>query len=299
MEKPANKKGIFIIVLTCVIVILIGVSIYFIRQSKKTQNEMNEIVEMMNFEKEQLEREYSNLNLEFDNYPMNIQNDSLVKLLDDEKAKVQQLLDELRITKSTNRKRIAELEKELSTVRTVMVSYITQIDSLNRVNTRLENENRQVRQQYNVASQKVETLSKEKETLEETVSRASKLEVTGISFTPLNEKGRSTKRSSNMANFQFNYTVSKNITTLPGMKTLYLRLTRPDGEVLTKNESNVFRFEDKDIAYSASKEFEYEGEALSGVIYWKVEEIIQLGNYRADFFIDGNQVGSYKFEISK
>ena len=291
-----NKK-VVIIILTVVIALLIGVSIYFIRQSSKSTREMNEIVEMMNFEKEQLEREYSDLSIEFNDYPVNIKNDSLVQLLENEKMRVQQLLEELRITKSTNARRIAELKKELAAVRGVMISYVTQIDSLNTINTKLEKENKEVRQKYQAASNTVTQLSKEKEKLNETVARASKLDLINISMTMLNSKGRATKRFSQIDNLQFNYTIPKNITAQPGIKNVYLRLTRPDGETLVKNEANTFPFEDKNIYYSSMRDFEYEGEMLSDVIYWKVEEILQKGNYRADFFIDGDLVGTYTFML--
>ena len=294
-----DKKQTFIIALTAVITILIGTVIYFVNRSYKSEKEMEEIVEMMEFEKEQLEEEFENFSLEFGDYPTTVRNDSLVRLLDEEKMKVQQLLEELRITKATNARRIAELKKELTTVRNVMKSYVVQIDSLNRVNVRLERENKEVRQQYNVATQKVEILSKERETLTETVARASKLEVGGFVYTQLNAKGRPTRRYPQIATLQFDYTVSRNITAEPGLKTVYLRLTRPDGEVMTKDPANLFPFEDKEIAYSAKKEMEYEGEERADVIYWKVEEILQIGDYRADFFIDGNHVGSYPFEIKK
>ena len=294
-----DKKQTFIIALTAVITILIGTVIYFVNRSYKSEKEMEEIVEMMEFEKEQLEEEFENFSLEFGDYPTTVRNDSLVRLLDEEKMKVQQLLEELRITKATNARRIAELKKELTTVRNVMKSYVVQIDSLNRVNVRLDRENKEVRQQYNVATQKVEILSKERETLTETVARASKLEVGGFVYTQLNAKGRPTRRYPQIATLQFDYTVSRNITAEPGLKTVYLRLTRPDGEVMTKDPANLFPFEDKEIAYSAKKEMEYEGEERADVIYWKVEEILQIGDYRADFFIDGNHVGSYPFEIKK
>lgn len=294
-----DKKQTFIIALTAVIAILIGTVIYFVNRSYKSEKEMEEIVEMMEFEKEQLEEEFENFSLEFGDYPTTVRNDSLVRLLDEEKMKVQQLLEELRITKATNARRIAELKKELTTVRNVMKSYVVQIDSLNRVNVRLERENKEVRQQYNVATQKVEILSKERETLTETVARASKLEVGGFVYTQLNAKGRPTRRYPQIATLQFDYTVSRNITAEPGLKTVYLRLTRPDGEVMTKDPANLFPFEYKEIAYSAKKEMEYEGEERADVIYWKVEEILQIGDYRADFFIDGNHVGSYPFEIKK
>ena len=31
----------------------------------------------------------------------------------------------------------------------------------------------------------------------------------------------------------------------------------------------------------------------------KVEEILQIGTYQADFFVDGNRIGSYSFRIEK
>lgn len=293
-----NKK-VFIIVLSSVIAVFIAVVIFFVHQSRKTKKEMSEIVEMMTFEKEQLEQEFADFSLEFDDFPTTIQNDSLVKLLENEKMKVQQLLEELRITKATNTRRIKELEKELKTVRGVMVHYVTQIDSLNRLNTKLLQENTEVRQKYQAATQTVQQLSKEKNTLNETVARASKLDISNFEFKSLNAKDRPTKRFSQIATMQFDYTISRNITTKPGMKTVYLRITRPDGEILTKNPNNVFHFEDKEIGYSSKKEFEYEGESVDDVIYWKVEEILQAGNYTADFFIDGSHIGRFNFEISK
>ena len=296
-----NKKT-FIIILTIAIVALIAVVIYSARiasEARQSKQEMAEIVEMMNFEKELLEQEFENFSIEFSNFPTTLRNDSLVRLLDEEKMKVQQLLEELRITKATNRRRILELERELGTVREVMRSYIVQIDSLNRENTRLTQENRQVRQQVNVATQQIETLSREREVLTETVSRASKLDITNFAFTALNAKNRSTNRLAQITTLQFNYTIAKNITTPPGMKTIFLRITRPDGEVLTKSPDNLFPFENSRIAFSSRKDFEYDGEAVNDVIYWRVEEILQIGTHRADFFIDGNHVGSFNFEIRR
>ncbi len=294
-----EKRQTSIVLLATLIVLLIFTIVYFIHRTRKSEQEMKEITEMMAFEKEQLEEEFENFSIEFGNYPTTVRSDSLVRLLEEEKVKVQQLLDELRITKATNARRIAELRRELTTVRNVMKSYVMQIDSLNRINIKLEQENRQVKQQYDVATRKVEILSKERETLSETVARASKLEVYDISFTQLTAKGRPTRRQAQTATLQFGYTVSKNITTEPGMKTVYLRITRPDGETMVKDLTNVFPFEDGNISYSAKKEIEYAGEELTDAIFWQVEEILQIGAYRADFFIDGNHVGSLDFDIKR
>ncbi len=295
-----EKKNLLIPgILGGIIIILIITIIYIVNKNHQKDKERDNEVEMMIFEKKEVEKEFEELTTEFDGYTSNIKNDSIFKLLEKEKMKVQQLLDELRVTKSTNTRRIAQLKGELATVRKVMVHYVNQIDSLNAENKELKTENKEVRRKYQEASQTVEQLSKEKETLHEVVNRASKLEVSNFSMIPLNNRNRKVGIFSQIANLQFNYTIAKNITAQPGNKTIYLRIMRPDDEVLTKNPANVFPFENKEISYSSKKDFEYEGEAINDVMYWKVEEIIQSGNYRADFFLDGSRVGSFQFTIKK
>lgn len=295
-----KKSTLFISITVAIILILLTVAvIYFVNKSKEKELEMAEMVEQMNFEKEQVEKEFSDMSLEFDGYTSNIRNDSLIQLLQNEKTKVQQLLDELRVTKSTNARRIAELRKELATVRKVMIQFVNQIDSLNSTNKVLKTENVEVKRKYQAASETVQQLSKEKESLNEVVNRASILEVTNFSMVPLNSNNKKTSWFSQTANLQFNYTITKNITATPGEKILYLRITRPDDEILSKSPNNVFTYENKEIAYSALKKFEYTGEAIKDALYWKVGEILPKGTYRADFFADGNRIGSFTFAFEK
>lgn len=296
----AKKRNLFIMIAGSVIIIALAFAVfYFVRQAKAKDAEIAEIVEQMNFEKQQVEKEFTDMNQEFDGYTSNIHNDSLVKLLDDQKTKVQQLLEELRITKSTNARKIAQLKKELALVRTVMIQYVNQIDSLNTANHVLKTENVEVKRKFKAATETVQQLSKEKDDLHQVVTRASILEVTNFSMTPLNSKGKKTSWFTQTANLQFNYTVAKNITAQPGEKTVYLRITRPDDDVLTKSPNNVFVYENKNISYSASKRIEYTGDALNDFIFWKVGEILPKGKYRAEFFIDENRVGSFSFVFEK
>jgi acetolactate synthase small subunit len=296
---PVKRKNFILITAASVIVMLLGFAVfYFMRKASQKEAEMAEVVEQMNFEKEQVQKEYANLNEEFDGYTTNIKNDSLVKLLQNQKLKVQQLLEELRITKSTDAKRIAQLRLELASVRRVMIQYVNQIDSLNSVNKVLKNENFEVHKKYKAATETVDALSKEKESLNQVVTRASILEISNFSMTPLNSRGKKTGMFTQTTNLQFKYTITKNITAQPGEKTIYLRITRPDDDVLTK-PGNVFQFENKEIAYSCSKKFEYTGDALNDIIYWKVGEILPKGKYRAEFFVDGNRIGSFSFDFEK
>ena len=300
MTEKSTKKNTTKIVLIFLIVALAIVSVLLVWMNLQQKTEMKEMVELMEFEKEQLEDEYEELAIQFDGYQtQDIHNDSLVELLSQEKQRVQDLLEELRITKATNARRIAELKKELATVRQVMVSYVHQIDSLDRTNKRLVAENQQVKQQYQEAARQAKQLEKERTQLAEVVSRASMLEINHFQMTPLNKRDRKTSIYNQIQKLQFDYTVGRNITNKPGMKTLYMRITRPDGEVMQKSIDDVFRFENSDIAYSVSKDFEYAGEEISGSLYWLVEEILQIGWYNADFFVDGELIGSFPFQIKR
>ena len=296
-----KKSNIVIIIILAIVgVLLAAAAFYFFNKTKQKDNELKEVVEMMVFEKEQITREFENMAIEYDGYSLStIRNDSLFKLLDVQKQKINQLLEELRVTKATNARRISELRNELATVRAVMVQYVHQIDSLNTENTKLKTEKEVVTRKYTEAAQTVEQLSKDKENLTEVVTRASKLELMNFSVRKLNNRGKKTTFFSQLASLEFNYTIVKNITSTTGLKTIFLRITRPDGEVLTKSPNNVFPFEDREIAYSSKKEFEYTGEVMEDVIFWKVEEIVLAGTYTADFFVDGYLTGSFQFELKK
>ena len=300
MTETTRKKDPKGVILIALIAALAAVSIFLVWMNLQQKTEMKEMVELMEFEKEQLEDEYEELAIQFDGYQTpDIHNDSLVELLSQEKQRVQDLLEELRITKVTNARRIAELKNELATVRQVMVGYVQQIDSLDRTNKRLVKENQQFKQQYQEVARQAQQLEQERTQLAEVVSRASMLEISYFKMIPLNKRDRPTTIYNQIQKMQFDYTIGRNITNKPGMKTLYMRITRPDGEIMQKSVNDVFRFENREIAYSVSKDFEYAGEEISGSLYWLVEEILQVGIYNADFFVDGELIGSFPFEIKQ
>ena len=279
-----------------VIILTIGIILLFV-QNTRQKGDIAAMEEMMTYEKEQLESEYEDLAMQYDGYNINISNDSLVQELAQEKQRVQDLLEELRITKATDARKIAALKKELTTLRAVMRDYVAQIDSLNRENQQIRQENKEVRQQYQVAQAENETLTQEKSRLTEVVSRAAMMEVTGFKMTPLNKRDRATSRFNAIQKLQFDFTIAKNITTAPGEKTVYMQLRRPDGDLMLKSENYTFAFEGSRQPYSLKSDFDYEGEAISRTLYWPVEEILQEGMYTAEFFIDGNMVGSFVFTL--
>lgn len=288
------------VIVGALVVILAGAGYYIYRQ----HTEMVEFKTQVELEKEKdaLEKEYADLAFQYDQYEggkILLNNDSLVEKLDAEKMKVQRLLEELRTVKSTNSARINELKRELATLRSVMRNYIIQIDSLNSLNQKLQKENKTVTEKYQRVAQTASQLQKDKEQLSHQVTLASKLDAVGISVTPINSRGKAVSRISKTDQLKVCFTIGKNITAEVGEKYIYIRIVKPDGDVLVKDRSAVFHYEDKDINYSSRKLIEYDGEEMNLCIFWQVEEFLYPGNYRVDIFADNYMIGSKSFELKK
>ena len=298
MEEQ-KKNNTWIWVLIAVMVVAIGALVWW---NLSQRQELNELVEQMTIEKEELQEEYEDLAIQFDGYQqMDIRNDSLQDLLSREQQRVQDLLEELRQTKASNARRIAELKKELATVRAVMKDYVRQIDSLNATNARLTEENQQYRAQNRQFKEQNTQLTTANAQLTETVTRASMLEITSCAVTTLNKNDKKTKMASNIRKLQFDYVLAKNITCTPGLKQLYARVITPEGNLIGESESKLFAFESGEIPYSMRQEIEYSGEAYEGVCYCPLDEgqTVVKGFYTIDFFCDGNLIGSFPFQIKK
>lgn len=294
-NREINKLSLLILAVIVLVLIIAGAGYYIYHQNKQ----MEDLEQMYTLDKEELEDEMNELSMQYEGYKFQVGNDSLVSLLTSEQAKVQRLQEELRTVKATNTKEISRLKKELQTLRKIMRNYVIQIDSLNRVAEQLTVEKNEAVKKYQQASSTASTLKKEKEKLTERVTLASRLDATGITVTPVNSRGKLAKKISKMQQFVVDFRIAKNITAPVGEKVVYVRIMKPDDDILVKNRSNVFTFENKEINYSMKKPIEYEGEELPVTMYWDIEEYLSPGTYRVDIFTDGNLIGRKNFTLEK
>ncbi len=293
METIKNNKTL-IAAGILLILLLIGVTILLI--SEKQTNK--ELVMEFNLDKEDLENEYTTFAKQYDELKLTVSNDSLSVLLEQEQLKTQRLLEELRTVKSSNATEIRRLKKELASLRKVMIGYINQIDSLNRLTAQQKEIIADVTKKYNAASRQISNLSEEKKNLTKTVTLAAQLDATNISVQPTNKRGKTAKKVKDIVKFKINFSIVKNITAETGERTLYIRITKPDNDVLTKSPSNTFPYENRELVYSIKKYIEYNGEEQAVTVYWDVEEYLYAGTYRVDIFADGTLIGSQSFSLN-
>jgi chromosome segregation ATPase len=287
-----DKTSKIILSISIVLILALGGFIYFqFSKISQAENQLNELTQVMEFEKQQSIEEYEKLAMEYEEFYIETSNDSLLKLFDEEKQKVQQLLQELKTVKATNARRIKELQKELGTVRGVLKSYIYKVDSLNTVNDNLKKENVKVKKQIAEAQEIKRQLEEKTNELDAKINLASILEADNIQIKTLNKKGKATKSLKRITNIEICFQVLRNITAERGYKTVYIRIADANGEVLT-TETKTFEFEGKQLIYSAKKEIEYNGEDTPVCMYYKVTNPLQTGTYSIAIFAEGNLIGT-------
>ncbi|MBQ2025205.1 MAG: hypothetical protein II215_01870 [Paludibacteraceae bacterium] len=282
---------------TIIIVLLVSLLVYNLNQLAQKEENIKEMEQVMEFEKQASIEEFEQLSRQYEEFYIETNNDSLLKLIDEEKQKVKQLLQELKTVKATNARRIRELQKELGTVRGVLKQYVAQVDSLNHLNTKLKQENVKVRKQYENATKTVKEMEEKNAELDKIIGMASILEAQGITVKTLNNRGKETKRLKRITKLEICFTILRNITAERGEKTVYLRINDPIGGVMGQTPEKVFLFEENNIAYSAKKKIAYGGENTDVCIYYDVETTLETGTYNIGIFADGNLIGTTGFVL--
>lgn len=288
-----NKK--ILIPLVVVIILLIAGVAYLandLNEQKVANQEMQELAEM---DKKEMENEYQQFATQYSEMRAQITNDSIIAQLTAEQLKTERLLKELKEVKSSNAREITRLKKELATCRAVIRSYVLEIDSLNRLNQTLVEENSQVKAQYAEANRQIAGLSSEKANLSEKVAIAAQLDAIGIELSMLDKKNKSTSKVSKCKKLKLNFALAKNVTAASGNKTVYARITSPAGSVL--GGAGSFAYENKNLQATAKKSVEYGGKETPITLYWDVTQALEAGTYHVSIFADGNMIGSRSFSF--
>lgn len=283
-----DKTKIFIT--ACLGLTLIGCG-----QSKEEQERLRQLEELAEVDRLEMQNEYEDFVRQYNELQTQITNDSLVAQLENEQRRVRELLAELKQTKKDDAAEILRLKKELATLRAILRNYVMQIDSLNRLNQELQGENQNLRTQNQQAQQHISSLSAEKETLTDKVAIASQLDANGINAIAKNKKGKAARKIKDVKQFQLNFNIARNVTAQTGMKSIYVRILTPTGNVLT--QGGTFAYENRQLEYSIRKDVEYTGENLAVSVYWDVNEALSAGTYRFDIFADGHNIGSTTISV--
>ena len=285
-----DKKIVYI--LSVVIALLIA-GIAYLAYNLNEQTQVNkDMEELAVLDKQEMEGEYRQFADQYSEMKTRINNDSIIAQLTREQERTEQLLQELKKTKATDAAEITRLKKELATVREVLRSYVMEIDSLNRLNQALQDENTRVRSNA---------------TLSEKVAIAAQLNAVNIDLMMIYKAALSSKTKERVKHphkiggstneMKVRFVLSRNVTASNGMRTIYVRILTPTGNVL--NISGKCPFEDKEVDYTVKKTIEYTGEETPMELFISKKDTLIPGTYRIQVIVDGHEIGSRSIELEK
>ena len=295
-EKRQKKNNIGMIaagVVVALVAIAAAVLIYHQLYAKPLMQENEELKELAELEKQEMENQYREFDLQYEQLQSTIKNDSLIAQIEEERRKTQQLLEELERTKATDAAEIKRLKAEIASLREVLKSYIVQVDSLNRLNQSLSEENTQIKTQMAEQNTQITHLSTERNELKDKVNIAAQLDATGFWVTPKNKKGKDTQKVKDVKRLAFGFTIVKNVTAQNGQRIVYARILKPDNSVMGKK--GTFTYESTSLEYTEKKYIDYTGEEQKMTMYSDVAEFLEAGTYRIFVFCDSQMIGQTSF----
>ena len=284
----SKKDKTLLIVIGVLSAILIVLFVFFMIEKKENRENMVAITA----EKEELQQELTDLSHHYDN--LKTDNDTLNNKLEHEQEKIASLMEKMEEFRNNSYAEINRYKKEIGTLKTVLRSYVVQIDSLNQLNRKLVAENTEVKKQMNWVRDRNKTLEQKTEQLAETLEKASTLSVENFKVYCVNKNDKETNLR-RCFQLKADFSLARNITAKRGPRMIYLRITRPDGQVLAASSKSFFKYQNATLTYSARREIEYEGEKLEIAIFWPNDGSLEKGEYIADLFSDNQQIGTTKF----
>jgi len=248
-----------------------------------------------NVEKESLEREYTDMLAQYN--ALQTDNKQISGQLEQEKMKIKEMLEEIKGLKNANYYQISQYKKELGTLREIMRSYIVQIDSLNTRNKLLADENKQVKTDFQKVKNEKDNLQIKAEDLTQKVDVASALRAINISPLPVNDKAKEVTKAKKVTKIKVCFTLTENAIAKSGNRIVYIRIARPDKEILPNAEGSMFEYNGEQILYSARREIDYENKDVDMCIYWANTGELSVGVYTVDIFSEGKHIGTATFAL--
>lgn len=294
-KRKSNAGMIALGIVVALVAIAAAVILYHYAVTKPLAEENEELKELAELEKQEMATQYRDFDLQYEQLQSTLKNDSLIAQIEEERRKTQQLLEELENTKATDAAEIKRLKAEIASLRKVLQSYIMQVDSLNRINQSLNEENIQIKEQISVANTQISNLSSERNQLKDKVSIAAQLDATGFWVTPKNKKSKDTDKVKDVKKLAFGFTIVKNVTATNGQRIVYARILKPDNSVM--GGKGTFTYEGTSVDYTEKKYIDYTGEELKVTMYSDITEYLEAGTYKIFIFCDSQMIGQTSFTL--
>ena len=286
-RKQADQKangGLRALMIAMIIVALgLAAALAYVLSSK------NKLVNDLNQEKQDLTEQIVALQSDYEN--LSSEYDTINAQLDSSREEIAQLVDRVKRTEATDRAKIRQYEKELGTLRSIMRGYITQIDSLNTLNHRLTEEAASARMEAAETKEINTRLTQQVEDLTGRVTAGSVLKAHNFVMYAYNNADKITDKANRVVRFLVNLSLVENELAERGPVRVYVRVTDPDGNLLSDGRGTTFTFGGETLEATASREVDYQGQEVDLGIYINNIPSFSKGVYTVNAYTEQAQLG--------
>jgi len=294
MGENKSNTGVLYGILGLLVVVL-AVAIYMLLDTRKNLNlvsaDLAEKIEYFRIERDSLEGELRNIYFRYDTLETN--NLEIQAEMKVQQEKIERLIS----IQAEDAYKIKMYRKEMETLRSVLRSYIVQIDSLNMMNQELLAENKQLKNVERRLTTEKEQLQKDKDQLEEIKDLATTLQASDIGMVLLNKRDRETSRIRTTVKVRIDFILRANKVAGTGEKIIFLRIVRPDQLVLGSPDMDMIDLGEEQIPASASRVINYENEDLPVSIFWTNDGEIVPGEHLVELYTEGKMIGTSSFVL--
>jgi hypothetical protein len=292
-EKKTNVNALYGVL--GLLLVILAVAVYMLLDTRKNLNivsgDLAEKTEFFRMEKDSLERELRNIYYRYDTLETNsLELQAEMKLQQDK-------IDKLISLQAEDAYKIRMYRKEMETLRSVLRSYIVQIDSLNMQNQELLAQNKQLRNTELRLTTENEQLERDKTQLEEIKDLATTLQASQINLVLLNKRDKESSHIRTADKVRIDFVLRANKVTPAGEKRVSLRIIRPDQVTLGSPELELIDFNGEQLPASASRVVNYENEDLPVSIFWTNDGEIVPGDHTVELYSEGKMIGQASFVL--
>lgn len=289
-NRKQSSKVALIIVIIIAVLLAIALAVVATRDYKMVKELETDKADLA-AQVADLQNEYANLSSDYD---------FINSQLDSSREEVAVLVERIKRTEATNRAKMRQYEKEVGTLRSIMRSYLVQIDSLNQQNRKLNDELAATRKNLAKATDKNAELTAHNKDLRSKVATGSVVKARGIAAKAYNSSDKVTDRHSRVERLAVELSLVENDLARKQSMWVYVRVKDPDGNLLLAKDAAdavdgdrySFVFEGERIAATTGREVDYEGEELDLVIYVNGIEEYCKGVYTIEVYSKSGKLGS-------
>ena len=302
ISASSNQKKPIVWIILTVIFAVVAVGVLFWLFS--IQNNLNVLLEEKELQRADLEQQLNVLIIEHElvKEEYGELSDSLVikdSIIQANAVEIQQLLN--------TKWEYYKVKKKLEQLQGIAQGYVHQMDSLYRVNDALEEENVAIKKDLKQVTKEKEVLEEVEKELTIKVEMAATLQAhniiaSGIRLRSGGKKEVPTDKTRKMEKIKVCFILGANEIAEAGKRDVYVRIARPDQEILTRTRGDDLTFgcEGEMIQYSIKRTVNYENTEQDLCVYWSKQysnQDMHVGLYNVDLFCDGEEIGHTTFTL--